>query len=145
MVRDWHMVLLVTGLPGLLLALVMFLSVKEPARRDRKSHGSVPLREVLRFLGLNRKFYAPLFLSIAIASVESYGLQASAGLLRSTYAWGPDGRPLLGGALRIAMLLGLYLGTVLAEYRTSQRPKDARLAACRFPMASRWRCWRRCR
>ena len=75
-VRDWHMVLLVTGLPGLLLALVMLLTVKEPARRDRKSQGSVPLRDVLRFLGLNWKFYAPLFLSIAIASVESYGLQA---------------------------------------------------------------------
>jgi len=49
---------------------------------------AVPLREVLRFLGLNWKFYAPLFLSIAIASVESYGLQAWRPMFfERTYGW----------------------------------------------------------
>ena len=131
-VRDWHMVLLVTGLPGLLLALVMFLSVKEPARRDRKTPGSVPLRDVLRFLGLNWKFYAPLFLSIAIASVESYGLQAwRPAFFERSYGWGPERvGPLLGGALLVATPLGLYLGTLLAEYLTTRRPKDALVVAC---------------
>ena len=131
-VRDWHMVLLVTGLPGLLLALVMLLTVKEPARRDRKSAGAVPLREVLGFLGLNWKFYAPLFLSIAIASVESYGLQAwRPAFFERSYGWGPERvGPLLGGALLIATPLGLYLGTLLAEYLTRRRPKDALLVAC---------------
>jgi MFS family permease len=133
-VRDWHMVLLVTGLPGLLLALVMLFTVREPARRDRKSQGqgSVPLRDVLRFLGLNWKFYAPLFLSIAIASVESYGLQAwRPAFFERTYGWGPERvGPLLGGALLIATPLGLYLGTLLAEYLTDRRPRDALLVAC---------------
>lgn len=131
-VRDWHMVLLVTGLPGLLLALVMLLTVNEPARRDRKSKGSVPLRDVAGFLRLNWKFYVPLFLSIAIASVESYGLQAwRPAFFERTYGWGPERvGPLLGGALLIATPLGLYLGTLLAEYLCVRRPKDALIVAC---------------
>ena len=131
-VHDWHMVLLVTGLPGLLLALVVLLTVNEPARRDRKSAVSVPLRDVLRFLGLNWKFYVPLFLSIAIASVESYGLQAWRPVFfQRTYGWGPERiGPLLGGVLLIATPLGLYLGTLLAEYLTKRRSKDALLVAC---------------
>jgi len=131
-VRDWHMVLLVTGLPGLLLALVMWMTVKEPVRRDRKSTAGMPLRDVLRFIGLNWKFYVPLFLSIAIASVESYGLQAWRPVFfERTYGWGPERvGPLLGGAILIATPLGLYLGTLLAEYLTRRRPKDALLMAC---------------
>ena len=131
-VRDWHMVLLVTGLPGLLLALLMFATVKEPARRDRKSAAAVPLRDVLGFLSLNWKFYAPLFLSIAVSSVESYGLQAWRPMFfERTYGWGPERvGPLLGGAILIATPLGLYLGTLLAEYLTRRRPQDALLVAC---------------
>jgi MFS family permease len=131
-VRDWHMVLLVTGLPGLLLALIMATTVREPARRDRKTADAVPVRSVLRFLGLNWKFYAPLFLSIAITSIESYGLQAwRPTFFERSYGWGPERvGPLLGGALLIATPLGLFLGTVLAEYLTVRRPKDALIMAC---------------
>jgi MFS family permease len=131
-VRDWHMVLLVTGLPGLLLALLMFATVKEPARRDRKSAAAVPLRDVLRFLGLNWRFYGPLFLGIAVAAVESYGLQAWRPMFfERTYGWGPERvGPLLGGAILIATPLGLYLGTLLAEYLSRRRPQDALLVAC---------------
>jgi hypothetical protein len=126
------MVLLVTGLPGLLLALVMFATVKEPARRDRKSAAAVPLRDVLRFLGLNWRFYGPLFLGIAVAAVESYGLQAWRPMFfERTYGWGPERvGPLLGGAILIATPLGLYLGTLLAEYLSRRRPQDALLVAC---------------
>ena len=132
LVRDWHMVLLVTGLPGLLLALIMAATVGEPARRDRKTADAVPVRAVLRFLGLNWKFYAPLFLSIAIASIESYGLQAwRPAFFERTYGWGPERvGALLGGAILIATPLGLFLGTVLAEYLTARRPKDALMMAC---------------
>lgn len=131
-VRDWHMVLLVTGLPGLLLALVMLFTVREPLRRDRKTAEGVPLREVLRFLGQNWTFYAPLFLSIAIASVESYGLQAwRPAFFERTYGWGPErAGPLLGGAVLIATPLGLFLGTLLAEHLDRKRPKDALMIAC---------------
>jgi MFS family permease len=131
-VRDWHMVLLVTGLPGLLLALIMATTVREPARRDRKAPEGVPLRSVLRFLGLNWKFYAPLFLSIAFTSIESYGLQAwRPAFFERTYGWGPERvGGLLGGALLIATPLGLFLGTVLAEHLTVRRPKDALMLAC---------------
>jgi MFS family permease len=108
------------------------MTVKEPARRDRKSADGVPLRDVLRFLGLNWKFYVPLFLSIAVASVESYGLQAWRPVFfERSYGWGPERvGPLLGGAILIATPLGLYLGTLLAEYLTRRRPRDALLVAC---------------
>ena len=131
-VRDWHLVLLATGLPGLLLALVMWGTVHEPERRDRRSKSAVPLRDVVRFLRLNWKFYAPLFLSIAIASIESYGLQAwRPAFFQRTYGWGPERvGPLLGGAILIATPLGLSLGTLLSEYLNKRRPQDALVVSC---------------
>lgn len=130
-VRDWHLVLLATGFPGLLLALVMTMTVKEPARRDRKIRHSVPLREVFRFLASHWKFYVPLFAGIAIASVESYGLQAwRPAFFERSYGWKPERiGPLLGGAILIATPLGLYLGTLLAEHLTRRRPQDALVLA----------------
>ena len=131
-VHDWHMVFLVTGLPGLLLALVMVLTIGEPVRRDRKVKGSVPLRDVAGFLKLNWTFFVPLFLSIALASIENYGLQAwRPAFFERTYGWGPErAGPLLGGAILIATPLGLFLGTLLAEHLTKRRPKDALLLSC---------------
>ena len=131
-VRDWHMVFLVTGSPGLLLALVMAFTVREPARQNRATKGSVPLKEVVRFLFLNRGLYLPLFLSIAIASTETYGLQSwRPSFLERTYGWGPaQAGPLLGGMLLIATPSGRWFGTLLAEHLYRKRPKDAMIRSC---------------
>jgi MFS family permease len=131
-VREWHMVFLVTGSPGLLLALVMAFTVREPVRQDRKTKGSVPLKEVVRFLFLNKGLYLPLFLSIAIAATENYGLQSwRPSFLERTYGWGPaQAGPLLGGMLLIATPIGLWLGTLLAEHLHRRRPEDAMVRSC---------------
>ncbi|WJR81993.1 MFS transporter [Bradyrhizobium sp. NP1] len=131
-VHDWHLVLLATGFPGLLLAAVMAMTVREPARRDRTDHDGVPLREVARFLGKHWQFYLPLFAGIAIASIESYGLQAwRPAFFDRSYGWRPERiGPLLGGAILVATPLGLYLGTLVAEYLTRRRPQDALVLSC---------------
>lgn len=130
-VHEWHMVFLVTGAPGLLLALLMVVTVREPVRQNRTARGTVPLREVLRFVVQNYRIYLPLFLSIAIASVESYGMQSwRPSFLERTYGWGPaQAGPILGGMLLVGTPIGLWLGTLLAEHLHETGRPDAMLRA----------------
>src|SRR5580704_8856429 len=71
-VRAWQMVFIVTGAPGVVLPLLL-LTFREPARRGvlRTWSGEAaellrpPLREVLGYLWLHRKFYCLYFIALA--------------------------------------------------------------------------------
>ncbi|MDB5717182.1 MAG: major facilitator superfamily protein [Sphingomonas bacterium] len=131
-IKDWHMVFMLCGIPGLLLALLMALTIREPARRGRKHKGSVPIRDVARFLRINWRIYVPLLLSIAIASIETYGLLVwRPAFYERTYGWGPAMiGPILGVVMLIATPIGLALGTALAEFFIRRKRDDAMLRVC---------------
>jgi MFS family permease len=131
-IRDWHMVFLICGIPGLLLALVMVFTIREPFRRGRKDRKAVPIREIARFLGANYRIYLPLLLSIAIGSIESFGLLVwRPAFFERTYGWGPAVvGPILGVMMLIAVPIGLALGTALAEYYIRRKRHDAMLRVC---------------
>jgi hypothetical protein len=131
-IKDWHMVFLLCGIPGLLLALLMVLTVREPVRRGRKNKGSVPIREVARFVGGNYRIYLPLLLSIAIGSIENFGMLVwRPAFFERTYGWGPEIiGPLIGVIMLVATPVGLALGTALAEYFIRRKRDDAMLRVC---------------
>lgn len=131
-IKDWHMVFLICGIPGLLLALLMTFTIREPLRRGRKRKGSVPIREVARFIRGHYRIYLPLLLSIAIASIENYGLLVwRPAFFERTYGWGPAIiGPLLGVMMLLATPIGLALGTALAEYFIRRKRDDAMLRVC---------------
>src|SRR6202161_3902739 len=73
-VRAWQMVFIVTGAPGIVLPLLL-LTVREPKRRGILRASSAqpaatlprpPLREVLGYIWLNRKFYCLHFIALAL-------------------------------------------------------------------------------
>ena len=84
------MVFLLCGIPGLLLALLMATTTKEPARRGPGVRPKAPIGEVAAYVGSHWRIYLPLLFGIAIASIESFGMVAwRPALFERTYGWGP--------------------------------------------------------
>ena len=106
--RGWQVVLITVGIPGLLVSALM-LTVKEPKRRGIVDKKSRPLH--------HWKVYVPLFAGLALRSVQMFGLQSGgAPFYARTYGWsGVQYAYVAGVSLMIAMPIGLFLGSWLAE------------------------------
>src|SRR5690606_2684158 len=130
--RPWQMVFIVVGAPGLLIALLL-ATVKEPPRRGRITTGEsrkpIPLKQVIRFLSDNRATYGPMFLGLAVNTIQSFGMQLwTPEFFARTYGWD---RGYAGVATGIALVcaapFGLFLGSSLAEYYHKKGYADANL------------------
>jgi MFS family permease len=132
--RDWQLVFLTCGIPGLVVAAIFFLTVKEPTRKGRKVKGSVPLPEVARFVWSHKRVYIPLFLSLAIGAIEAFGLMAwRVAFFERTHGWTPNQvGPLLGTAALLTVPLGLFLGTMIAERLDRRKIPDAMIRLCLY-------------
>jgi len=81
--HAWQMVFLIVGLPGLVLAAVVFLTVREPVRRDHADAGkdtelevAPPFSEVLRELFVRNRFCLPYFFGYASLIMLFYSFTA---------------------------------------------------------------------
>jgi MFS family permease len=81
--HGWQLVFIAVGLPGLIVALLMF-TLREPTRRGRIAkegkHVGVPVREVARFYFANIHTYWPMFAALAFNIIPAVGL----------IIWGPE-------------------------------------------------------
>ena len=146
-IRPWQWILLYLGLPSLLAAL-LFLTVREPARLAPAADAlSVPRdapvgRKVLTFMGLDAlrainakpRVYYPLFAALALSAVESFGLQFwRVPFMIRTFGWNEaEIGAALGLSVLVSSLSGLLLGGIFVEW-LARRYKDANVrAACIF-------------
>ena len=135
--REWQLVFLACAIPGLLTALLFLLTVREPVRRNRHVAGSVPLRDVGRYLWKHRTLFVPLLLSIGIGSIETMGLMTwRPAFYERTYGWGPQQiGPLLALSLLISTPLALTIGTWFAEFMAKRGHDDAMVRVCAITQA----------
>ncbi|MCH2170199.1 MFS transporter [Myxococcota bacterium] len=125
---GWRMAFMVVGLPGVLLALLVRFTVKEPPRGQTESGPvdaePIPVGETLRFLIARRSF---LYLQIggALHAFASYGVGSwVAVFLRRVHDMGSAEIGYWLGALAGAGgALGVFLGGILADRLV---PRDAR-------------------
>jgi MFS family permease len=139
-VRPWQLVFIVTGLPGLLLPLLL-LSVREPLRRGllKGSGGAttvVPFREVLRYVARNRDFYLPHFVAMGLMAMVGYGVLAwlPTALLR-TYAGQVTPRSvgtMMGLFILILNSTGIFVAGRVCDRLTSRGRTDAPMLVCLF-------------
>lgn len=127
-IRNWQLVFVVLGLPGLLVAALLMLTVREPARGANHRPNGYPLREVFAFLSANRRMHVPMLLGVLLSSIQSFGMLAwGPAFYERTYGWGPEiAGPLLGGVNLGCSLLGLVIGARLAEWY-AERTDEANL------------------
>jgi MFS family permease len=127
-IRNWQLVFVILGLPGLLVAAIIALTVPEPQRRQGHRPKGYPLREVFAFLVENRAMHLPMLSGVLLNSVQAFGAAAwMPAFYERTYGWGPAvAGPLLGSINMAAALAGLFIGAWLAE-RIGRRRDDANL------------------
>jgi MFS family permease len=102
---GWHDAFLVAGIPGLLVALLFRLTVKEPARgsseQKKVSTGQQNLRETFRFM-LNQRCYMLLLAGFCFTTFTQFG-------------FGTWTAPFLGRIHHLSSKeIGTYIGTVRA-------------------------------
>jgi MFS family permease len=77
LVKSWQILFLALGLPGVLLGIFGWLTLKEPARRGRVSgddHTPLTARQIVTFLAGRRLFLALMFTAYVCLSIQGWGL-----------------------------------------------------------------------
>lgn len=135
-IKPWGKVYLIGMIGAFLVALMLYI-VREPERRDLstpKVAGQkaemIPVSQVFAELWRRKGVYLPLFLSLAITSIEGGAImQWRIPFLMRTYNIDPEQIGLLSGATSLVFsLAGLPLGAFLAE-RLQHKHDDAPIRA----------------
>jgi MFS family permease len=134
---HWQVVFFMVGLPGLLIAALMF-TVREPERRDRISLDSadattneIPLRTAAAFLWDRKATYGTLFLGMSVVTIIGYGYFSwIPTMFMRTWDW-PISRIAFayGTVILIVGPLSINIGGWLAErwYNKGQRAAHMRV------------------
>lgn len=129
--KEWHLVFLIFGIPGILFALIFMLTVREPARHGRRYKGSMPLRESVKVLcrGTSGRVLIPILLAAAATNIETVGVGSwRPAFYERTYGWTPaEFAPIMGIANMIIAPIGLMLGAWASEWLTKRGHADANM------------------
>jgi len=128
-VRSWQIVFFVVGLPGLMLALLMY-TIAEPVRRGGRTDArSVPFRELVAYIKDNRKTYLCHHLGIAFLTLAGYGAIAwiPAFFIRHYHWTAAEAGKGFGIVIALAGALGIVSGGWLADRLAARGHADAYL------------------
>lgn len=133
-VRAWQMVFIVTGAPGIFLPLLL-LTFREPARRGRLQRSAAgteatlrpPLREVLAYVWLNRRFYGLYFVALALLAMCGYSVAAwlPSALIRAYGVTAGQVGKVLGVSTILMNSAGMILAGILCDRLTRRGKLDA--------------------
>lgn len=130
--RSWHVVFIVVGLPGLLVALWV-ATLTEPVRRVRPADAAdaqtagFSLPRIWKFLASYPLMSVSLFLGSAMFSVMSYTDAWFPELFIRTWGWGPQQTGFVNGA---ASLIAGPLGMLAAGWWSSRMIQNGQGDAC---------------
>jgi MFS family permease len=127
-IRNWQLVFMIVGIPGLIVAAVLVITVPEPARRGGKRPGGYPLREVFNSVLSQRTLHLSLLPAMVLLAIMTNAVLAwQPAFYERTYGWGPEmAGPMLGVVALGASALGLLVGAPLCEL-LGKRHDDANL------------------
>ncbi len=117
-IHNWQLVFMIVGIPGLIVAALMMITVPEPHRKGGTKPGGYALREVVGFVKSMRAMHLPLLGGMLLLAVMTSGFTAwMPAFYERTYGWGPEVvGPLLGGISLVTSIVGLIAGARLAEW-----------------------------
>lgn len=138
--HPWQLTFLIVGAPGLLLAVLIYVTVREPRRRNQAAAGrQVPIRELGGFLWLNRRAFGCIFFGYAAGGMAFNGfLFWIPEFIRRTYGWDiADAGMVFGAELALLGGAGVMAGGALSDWLTKRGVEDAplRCAALFFTLS----------
>ena len=150
--RNWQLVFLLVGVPGLIIAGMMG-TIPEPKRRGLiQAPGQaaakikpIPIRDVAKFISDNRRFYGPMYLGLAVNGLTLGATAWIPTFFQRTYGMKMVDIAYIQGAVVMgSSLLGLMCGTKVAEWFLKKGYLDANLRLLMWAMilalpASIWR------
>lgn len=130
--EPWRLVFLIVGLPGLLVALLFYLTIREPARSLRTT-APVP-GEFMSFLKLNRVAVTSHFLGMSLVAMVMYGATAwIPQFLHRTYGMPVASAGLwFGAAMAVCGSCGILSGGWLADWLYRRGHRDGHLRVIRI-------------
>ncbi|MEV5537086.1 MFS transporter [Saccharopolyspora shandongensis] len=135
-VRAWQLTFLIVGLPGLLLALLVFLTVRDPGRKGLKHTADggvqkVALRNVFAFLWSHRKTFAMHYLGFSLYALVLLGMMAwtPAFYIRAFGLTPTEAGYLLGAVVLLANGSGVLFGGWLIDLLAKRGYTDAAMRA----------------
>jgi len=140
--RPWQVIFFAVGLPGIACALLL-LTVREPKRREVRSHTAVPFREVLRYMRLNSRTFLCHNFGISFMAMTAYGFGAwIPTLFIRVHGWTAAETGLtVGLVVLVCGPAGIVCGGRLADHLRARGYRDANMrvmwiaALCWLPVA----------
>ena len=130
-IYSWQIVFFIVGLPGILVALLVFL-LREPARKglmasEKAGITKVPASEIFKFLRVRKKFFLLLMLGFSGLSIQGYALFAwvTSFFVRVHDVSRADATLTYGA---IALVVGVA-GSIFGGFRASQLMQQGRADA----------------
>jgi MFS family permease len=126
-IRPWQTVFMFVGLPGLLIAVLMF-TVREPERRDH-SRGTVPVSQLLAYVRRNVRTFLCLSFGFALSATVNLGIGAwLATFLIQSHGWPASRAGMIQGSLTMTVgALGVVAGGRVADALVRRGHSDAPL------------------
>lgn len=114
-IRPWQTVFLAVGLPGLLIALLMF-TVREPARQ-LQDRTAVPLKALFAYVRRNLRTFVCVTLGYALSGTVNLAIAAwLATFLTQTHGWSPARAGIVMGLLTMTVgTIGVVAGGRTAD------------------------------
>jgi len=126
MIRWWQLVFIAIGVPGVIAAVVLALTVKEPARQGPGAQAKAGMGEAFGYMVQHWKVFAPFMGSSAIGGLAFGVISWTAAFYQRTYGWNGAQYGVRYGLLSlIATPIGLFLGAWIYERYVSQGRHDA--------------------
>ena len=138
---PWRIAFLIVGLPGLIIALLIFLTVRDPERKGlliKDEDGNtvtpteVPFSEVLRFLWTHKQTFSGVYLGVSFTAVVFYGILTwtPAFYLRNFKVSIFEISTYLGILILIFSTLGMLFAGWLVDFLYKRGYEDAPMRTC---------------
>jgi len=130
-VKPWQMTFFIVGLPGIIISVLFFLTVRDPGRRgaSTRRHAGYPIREVLRYIKAHKISFASHYLGFGFLALSLFALLswAPAFFIRNYDLSAKEVGAYLGSVVLIGNSTGTLLSGWLTDFFTRRGYTDAAL------------------
>ena len=130
--ETWQIVFIVAGLPGILVAALVWTTIREPRRRERlaKNAHDASVRKCVAYVSANRSAYLPLFLGLVGSPLVGSTLQWLPTLFDRVWGWKTGQFSFAYGCILLIFgPIGAITGGFFITYLVKQGHKDGPLIA----------------